>query len=168
MVRTLYCIRRYLASIYNVFRVCYIRWIGSEVPFAAWVDMALHGALWRALKTSDKKPEHVCAWCWGILEWHSLTIYSHIYTVHTYNKLIINIMDMQFCVYSGALVYTYIHIYIRIVLMAWLWPSYWTLLDRRSSSEWNDLSDLHSVLKMIGDLCCHLVVASMLAIAWWW
>lgn len=122
----------------------------QRVPFAAWVDMALHGALWRALKTSDKKPEHVCIWCWGILEWHSLTIYACIHCTHTLNWSSI-LWTCNFA-YIAARCY---------VVMAWLWPSHWTVLSsiiRRSGM--TSAIDTR-FLKMMSDLCCRLV-ASMI------
>lgn len=117
-------------QVFGVCRVCcvYIRWIGSEFTSQLeliWHCMARSGA---HLKRPIRSPEHVCM----VLRYSRMAFSYNIciFTVHTYNKLIINIMDMQFCVYSGALVY--IHMTLAIVLRSSIirrveWPQRFTL-----------------------------------------
>lgn len=100
-------------QIFGVFRVCVLYstdW--QRDPFAAWVDMELHGAHSGAhLKRPIRSP-NMCAWCWGILEWHSLTIYACIQWTHTINwSSILWTCNFAF-IASGALVFLYIYRYI--------------------------------------------------------
>lgn len=83
--RSHFCIYAGIWRLYNVFGVCVVfdGLAASSLRSLSWYAIAWRTR--RALKTSDKKPEHVCIWCWGIREWHSLAIYACIQCTYTIN-----------------------------------------------------------------------------------